>query len=135
MNVNFFQRRRILKKVNFLDLTPLRVLDFELLENGKVDILLPRFKNRIMSGMLQPRRKGPVIRIHLDTNGSAIWQLIDGVQKVYQLCDRIRMEKPELMQPPDETEKRVTGFLSLLYRERYITFLEILPEKQAGDPK
>jgi hypothetical protein len=133
--LNFFQRRKILKKTNFLDLTPIRLLEHDLLENGRIDIMLPRFKNRVLSNMFQPRKKGPVIRIHLDINGSAIWQIIDGKVSVQHLCDRMRSERPELMQPPEETEKRVTGFLSLLYRERYITFREILPEKEAGDRK
>ena len=131
--MNFFQRRRILKTVNFLDLTPVRVLDYKVMETGKIDIMLPRFKNRMVSGLFQPRHKGPVIRIHLDLTGSEIWKMIDGVKQVHQLCDSMRTEKPELMRPPEETEKRVTDFLSLLYCERYITFREILPEKEAGD--
>jgi hypothetical protein len=131
--MNFFQRRKILKKVNFLDLTPIRVLDYELMGTGKVDIMLPRFKNKVVSGLFQPRTKGPVIRIHLDLTGSEIWKMIDGVKKVHELCDSMRTEKPDLMHPPEETEKRVTDFLSLLYRERYITFREILPEKEAGE--
>ena len=123
--MNFFQRRKILKQVNFLDLTPVRMMEYEILENGRIDILLPRFKKTITRNLFQPRSKGPLIRIHLDVAGTAIWQIIDGQQTVQQLCDRMRSEKPELMNPPEETEKRVTDFLSLLYRERYITFREI----------
>jgi hypothetical protein len=133
--LNFFQRRKILKKANYLDLTPLRQLGFEELGNGRVDILMPRFKNPAMKRALQPRRKQEYIRIHLDATGSAIWMEIDGNINVLEIINRVQAAHPDKLDPPGETAKRVTDFLSLLYQERYITFREILPEKKQEKAK
>ncbi|MGA2824383.1 MAG: PqqD family protein [Bacteroidales bacterium] len=127
--MNFFQRRKILKKVNYLDLTPLRQMEFETREDGKVDILMPRFRHPILKRALQPHWKQEFIRIHLDEMGSAIWHQVDGIINVNEICIRVQAAYPEKLNPPEETEKRVTQFLSLLYQQRYITFLEITREK------
>jgi hypothetical protein len=107
-------------------------LEYVTLENGRIDLLLPRFRNTIWKRALQPRWKGEHIRIHLDLIGSAIWQEIDGDLNVNEICDRLQSAYPEQLNPPEETKKRVTQFLSLLYRERYITFREIM-KKNPGE--
>jgi hypothetical protein len=133
--LNFFQRRRILKKSNYLDLTPFRMMEFEILENGKVDLLMPRFKHHILKRALQPNWKKAFIRIHLDEIGSAIWTRIDGTSNVNELCNRLQAIYPEKLPSQEETEERVTQFLSLLYQERYITFREITVEKKPDQGK
>jgi hypothetical protein len=124
--MNLFQRRKILKNSNYLELTPVRTFDHELREDGKVNILLPRFKNEFAKRMLKPRRKSDHIPIKLDEIGSAIWLMIDGKVRVQEICDRMKDLHPDKMQPSEETETRVTQFLSLLYQQRYISFREIM---------
>lgn len=124
--MNIFQRRKILKKANYLDLTPVRVHDHEIRDDGRVNILLPRFKNEIARRMFKPPKKSDYIPIKLDEIGSAIWLLIDGKIRVLEICEKMKMQYPDKMQPIDETETRVTQFLSLLYQQRYISFLEIM---------
>ncbi|MCX6247993.1 MAG: PqqD family protein [Bacteroidetes bacterium] len=126
--MNFFQRRKILKKANYLDLTPVRQMEYEKRDDGRVDILMPRFKHPVLKKTLQPRWKQEYIQIHLDELGSAIWLSIDGTLRVGNLCAHLQETRPDKLQPPDETVKRVTEFLSMLYQQRYITFREILPE-------
>jgi len=126
--LNFFKRRNILKKANYLDLTPIRQMEYETLENGKVDILMPRFSHTIWKRALQPHWKKEIIRIHLDEIGSAIWLHINGFISVIDICKQIQISHPEKLQPLEETEKRVTDFLSMLYQQRYITFREISEE-------
>ena len=125
ISMNFFQRRKILKSVNYLDLTPVRLMEHQLTEEGKIDILLPRFKKGFWREVYSKSRKGEYIYIHLDEIGSAIWLLIDRQKKVSEICIELQRSNAEKLQPPEETEKRVTDFLSLLYREKYITFREI----------
>ena len=135
MSLNFFERRKVLKEINSLDLTPIRQKEFEMKDNGKVDILLPRFKNPVLKRALQSRRKDEYIRIHLDDLGSAIWLQIDGKMNVHELCSQLQSTYPEKLNPPEETEERVAKFLSLLYRERYLTFREITKEKNPSAGK
>lgn len=124
--MNLFQRRKILRKANYLDLTPVRISDHEIREDGKVNILLPRFKNKIALRMFKPPKKSNYIPIKLDEIGSAIWLLIDGKLRVMEICEKIKTLYPDKMQLLEENEKRVTQFLSLLYQQRYISFKEIM---------
>jgi hypothetical protein len=126
--MNYFQRRRIFKKANFLDLRPVRVLSHELRDDGGITLLMPRFKNRVNSALFQPNSKEKVIFIKLDRFGSHTWLLIDGHSKVSEICCRLNELFPDELQPADETEVRVTQFLSMLYQQRYITFREIEAE-------
>ena len=127
--MNFFQRSKILKKANYLDLTPLRQMEFKTKDDSRVDIIMPRFKHHIWKRALQPHWKKEVIPIHLDEIGSAIWLRMDGINNVSELCKSLQATYPEKLHPPEETEKRVAQFLSLLYQQRYITFKEITGEK------
>ena len=135
MSLNFFKRRKVLKEINSLDLTPVRQMEFETKDDGKVDILMPRFRNEMLKRALHSKRKGEYIKIHLDDLGSAIWKQIDGKMNVHEICSRLQSTHPEKLNPPEETEERVSKFLSLLYQERYLTFLEITKEKNPASGK
>jgi hypothetical protein len=124
--MNFFKRRKILKNINYLDLTPVRLMEDQLTDDGRIDILLPRFNRRFWREIYRNSKKGAYIHIHLDEIGSAIWLLIDGQKKVIKIYDELNEMKADKLQPEEETEKRVTQFLSMLYQERYISFREIL---------
>ncbi|MCX6305978.1 MAG: PqqD family protein [Bacteroidetes bacterium] len=123
--MNFFQRRRIFKKANFLDLRPMRVLGHEVRDDGGITLLMPRFKNRINSALFQPNSKEKFIFIRLDRFGGHTWLMIDGHDTVAGICERLKEQFLEELQPVEETETRVTQFLSMLYQQRYITFREI----------
>jgi hypothetical protein len=125
--LNFFQRRRILKKVNYLELVPVRLMESVPGEGGRIDLLLPRFRKTVWKRALQPRWKDEHIRIHLDEMGSAIWQQIDGKRNVTEICSVLQGLHPEKLSPQEETEIRVTKFLSRLYQERFISFTSLLP--------
>jgi hypothetical protein len=110
-------------------------MEFEIRDDGKVDIQMPRFKHPVWKRALQPHWKQEFIRIHLDEIGSAIWLQIDGIINVNEICNRVQSSLPEKLNPPGETEKRITQFLSLLYQQRYITFREIILEKKQDQGK
>ena len=59
--MNFLQRRKILKSVNYLDLTPVRMMEHKLTGEGKIDILLPRFKNTFWREVYRKSAKGEFI--------------------------------------------------------------------------
>lgn len=123
--MNFFQRRKILRKANFLELTPLKVMEFKMTEEGRVDVLYPRFKSRFWKDVYRRSKKGEFIPIHLDETGSAIWLLIDGQSNVEKICELMNEKSLERFTSTNDLHKRITQFLSLLYQQRYITFREI----------
>jgi len=123
--MNFFKRRRILKNVNFLDLHPVRQLEYEERDDENINLLMPRFKNKISSKLFQPPSKDKAIPIKLDKFGSAVWLLIDGEKNVASICITLKEQFPAELNQTSETEERVTKFLLLLYQQRYVTFVEI----------
>ncbi len=121
MAKNFFERRKIFKNSNYLDLTPVLIFKSEESEDGLVTILIPRFKNNFMNKYIV-REKARYIYLKLDELGSATWKEIDGSRNVGQICEQL---KEKLGDKIAHTEERVTKFLSILYNNRHITFREI----------
>ena len=123
--MNFFQRRKILKSTNFLDLTPFKLQTDMVREEGKIVLLVPKFKNPVLTSLVVPGRKSPHFRIKLDEVGTAVWEEIDGQKSAGDICERLKEKLGEKVQPYNEIEQRVSKFLSRLYEQRYISFREL----------
>jgi hypothetical protein len=121
--MNFFERRRFLKKVNLLDLTPIRLHEHEE-ETGKVVILVKKFKNVRFSHFALGRHS-PMIRIKLDEAGSEVWKSIDGLSNVATILDNMNKRWNDFPEKTSGLEKRLAGFLSIMYDNRYISFREL----------
>jgi hypothetical protein len=122
--MNFFERRRFLKKANLLDLTPVRLHEYEVEETGKVVILVKKFKSVRFAHFVLGKHS-PVIRIKLDETGSEVWKTIDGVSNVAALLDNLNTRWSDRPEKTSGLEKRLAGFLSIMYDNRYINFREI----------
>jgi len=126
--LNFFQRRKILKKLNYMEATPIRKSEHETAENGIVTIVVPKFKNQKLNNFLfLPRRR--YFRISLDELGSEVWLQINGKIKVTEICHNVSEIFGDRISP---VEQRVTKFLTTLYEARYISFVEIEEEMYKG---
>lgn len=120
----FFERRRILRSSNYLDLTPVRMNKF-VEENGLITILIPKFNNVFIKQLVGSYLKKPFISLKLDTFGSATWSLIDGENDVDLICKKLSEKFGERIDPVHE---RTTKFISKLYHNDFITFKDILKE-------
>ncbi len=121
MELNFFERRKILKKSSLLDLTPFTKIGHEINDEGLVTLLYPKFKNaRVSKYMLG--NKSPYIHMKLDELGSASWLLIDGKRSVDQIAIELTEKFGEKIQ---QVHQRLGKFLSTLYNNKYISFKEI----------
>jgi len=124
--VNFFQRRKILTKSNYLDVTPLTKYEHVFVEeSGLVNVLIPKFKSNFFKSFV-PRNKSQHITINLDEFGSATWLLIDGKTNVGDICKELEIKFGERIHPVVE---RITKYLTLLYSNKLITFQEILKKE------
>jgi hypothetical protein len=117
---------KIDKKGNFLDLVPERNCRWDKTGDGRVCLLVPRFKNRWMKKIALKLGKSETVKIHFDDRGTAVWDLIDGSRTVEQIGQLIGEKKAG--DDKDETETmdrvyaRLTEFLSILSRNRFIQF-------------
>lgn len=123
--MNFFQRRAILKKANFLDLTPIRLINEEIDSDNAVTLLMPKFTSKFGVRYLQPKVKSPFIKLKLDELGSASWFAIDGKKKVSDIICDLEQKFGSKIHPADE---RFMKFLTILYDQKLITYNEVKGE-------
>jgi len=125
MGLNFFQRRKILRNANTLELHPVRLHEHQYTKDGNICLIVPKFQKRWMRDFFISGHRKKHFTIYLDELGTATWLEIDGEKSVQQISDRLKTKLDEQIQPLDEVEDRVTKFLSQLYEQRYITFREL----------
>ena len=125
MGLNFFQRRKILRNANTLELHPVRLHEHQYTKDGNICLIVPKFRKRWMRDFFISGHRKKHFTIYLDELGTATWLEIDGEKSVQQISDRLKTKLDEQIQPLDEVEDRVTKFLSQLYEQRYITFREL----------
>ncbi|HNW99330.1 MAG TPA: PqqD family protein [Bacteroidales bacterium] len=126
MEVSFFERRKILKSASLLDLTPMAKVSHEVDDAGMVTLLYPKFKNKKVSKYMLGNRS-PFIHMKLDEIGTASWLLIDGKKKVSEIADLLTEQFGDKIHPVNE---RLGKFLSQLYDNKYITFIELLKKEK-----
>ena len=113
---------------NYLTLTPIRkVQEFSEID-GKITLLVPKFKNELFSSWFIPRQKSTHFKIHLDELGSQVWWLIDGYRTVEEICSLLNDFLAKQNKPATQLEERVTLFLSDLYKSEFISFNEAQPQ-------
>ncbi|MFP3861213.1 MAG: PqqD family protein [Bacteroidales bacterium] len=130
--MNFFQRRKILKNANFLELHPVRVHEHEEMGDGKIYLKVPKFSKKWLRDFAIPANKKKYYTIYLDEIGTATWLEIDGEKNVKQICDKLVKKMGEKVEPYNEVEERVAKFLAQLYEQRYITFRELQKENYSN---
>ncbi len=125
--MRFGRKRRILKRINALDLVPVRLSKVEEGEGGKLSLVIPRFRNEKLRSFLVPAGKKDHFRIHLDRLGTEAWKAMDGASSVGDICRHIRESIPREATP--DLEERMTKFVGKLYDERYISFQQLDEER------
>ena len=107
---------------NYFDMVPVRNVK-EFTENeGKITLLIPKFRNEKFGRWFIPGRKSTHFRIHLDDLGSAVWNTINNERPVEEICNLLETQLSEKNQKVEQLEERVTQFLTKLYKNRFITF-------------
>lgn len=119
---SFSERRKILKKANYLELHPIRLHNEEIDQENLVTILIPKFTNRVLVKYLVPKMKSPTIKLKLDELGSASWLMFDGKKSVGAIAAALKDKFGDKIQPVNE---RLTKFLTGLYEQKLISFTEI----------
>lgn len=122
MPLPFKERKKILKNVNTLDLTPIKLHTEEIDEKELVTVIVPKFRNEIAKKFIVPKLKSADFRINLDKFGSAVWVNMDGNKKVYEIINNVTKKFGNEIQ---QAEERVTKFIFQLYDQKLISFTEL----------
>ncbi len=108
---------------NYLDMVPVRnILEFTEDPDGKITLLIPKFKSAWMTRWLIPPRRSKHFRIHLDATGSNVWRMIDGQRNAGEIYDLVFKNIQGEVNSNNQPELRLTKFLSHLYKNRFIGF-------------
>ncbi len=102
----------------FFDLIPTRNLKWEDSDNGRIVLIVPKFRNRIAVKFLLPILPKPNMRVHLDAFGSYVWECCDGTQSIKNIAGKLKEKFGESVDPADD---RTGQFIRLLTKEHFIT--------------
>lgn len=108
--------------LNLWDLKPKRNAKWETTEEGKVVVLVPKFRHPFLVKWLMPYLSKPFFRIKLDDVGSTIWNLCDGNTFISTIAEMLKEQFGESIEPVDA---RITAFLQRLERGDLITVEKI----------
>lgn len=122
----FLKEKKKLKSVNSLDLIPVSLVKYEMVENGKIKLIVPRFKNKILLNIFTGKRISAYFKVSLDETGSKIWLLIDGEKSVDEISKKLDLSGNE----KENRDEQLTAFITKLYREGFITFHQLLQSKR-----
>lgn len=118
----FKKKKNKFENLNYLELTPIANYNYEKNEKGLINVLVPRFTDKIFGKILQPRLKSKYIKANLDEIGTATWLLINGSKNVHQIANDLSKQFGDKIHPVNE---RLTQFLTQLYQAGFISFAEI----------
>lgn len=123
MNFRLFRKsgKKQQNQVNLFDIIPIRNYESEILENGRVNILIPKFTNKFLSEFLMPRLRHPFIKVNLDEIGSTVWLEIDGKKTVNEIAQTLENKFGEKIQP---IEERLSKFISQMIYHKFISYKE-----------
>jgi len=122
MALSFNERKKILKSVNTLDLTPIKLYSEEVDKDELVTVIIPKFKNKIVVKLISPKLKSDHFKVKLDKFGTAVWLKINGKTKVDQIIKDVKKKFGDEIQ---EEHERITKFVFQLYTQGFISFKEL----------
>lgn len=117
---NLLSKKRV-KQANVMELVPQRLRECEVSTSGLVTLLIPRTKNQFMLRIMTRMNRAHNFTIELDEIGSVVWQLVDGVRSVEEVCLELEKSSDNNM---EQSGQRVVRFLSGLYHGKHIGFRE-----------
>ena len=100
------------------NLVPHRNLKWEDAQNGKIILIVPKFRNRLAVKFLLPFLPKPDIRIHLDDLGSFVWKNCDGHQTVSIISSELLSS---FGSSTEQAHSRTARFIRILHKENFIT--------------
>lgn len=111
-------RRRSYSRDEFLELKPKR-RDFRWIEeDGKIRIIVPKFRSRIGRSFCRLLGKEENFTANLDEKGSIIWKLCDGRHTVRKILEELQQRYPE----EKDLDQRLFLYLYNLKKLGYITY-------------
>lgn len=104
--------------VNLFALRPRRLARFERDADGRVTLLVPKFRSRLAGRWLVPLLARPDVAVRLDAEGSFVWERCDGGTTVQTIAEALHRQ---LGGDGDAVGDRVGRFVEHLARTGLVT--------------
>lgn len=114
--------RKNYNELNLLKLTPFRKHEHRFRNDGTIEIMVPRFKNKKFEKLFLPKKRSPFFYLHLDEIGTETWLAIDSINNVQDICNVLTEKFGDNVKP---VEERVGKFISTLHQHGYLDFKEL----------
>ncbi len=75
------------KKIDFSKLVPIRMRRYEVLPDGRISVIQPRFFNSFVKKYADLILKKPDVKVTLDERGSFVWNLCDGRHSMNEIAE------------------------------------------------
>jgi hypothetical protein len=85
--------------MNLFELVPEQIRSFEELEDGTIDVLIPRYGRGAIGRVLKKVLSDRPVRIHLDDIGTSVWRLCDGKRSVHEIGQSLHKEFGQRIEP------------------------------------
>lgn len=105
---------------NLLDYIPVRTVDWDRDDDGRVYLLKERSRNTILKKIIRFLHKDQFFRIRLDELGTAAWLGIDGKKDIYQITLEMKAQFADRLH---QAEERVGYFFAMLKKNDFVDFL------------
>lgn len=92
---------------------PARALEFRRREDGRVEVLRPKFGRGRLGRFVAARVRKPHVSVHLDARGSFVWDQCDGERTVEEIAEALEQRDG----PTDDLRRRLVRFLVGLARQ------------------
>lgn len=126
--MKLFKRNKF-KGINFLDLIPVRKLDYEYRDDENINLLIPKYRDKFFGKLLQPRINDKYLKANMDIYGTNTWLLIDGNRNVFEIS---KLMKEKFGNDIEPVYDRITLFINNLYRNGFIYFKELTERNENG---
>jgi hypothetical protein len=123
--MNYFQRRKLLKNINSLELVPVAIVPFEETSEGTVKLIIPKFSSPILTRMFISNRRQKTFNVKLDSSGSVVWTAIDGEKNIGYISKELKGVFVNKGESCSDCETLVVSFISKLYDEGFVTFRQL----------
>jgi len=106
-------------KQNLFDLVPFIGEHITTEKEGELSVItFPRFRTKFMQKYLVPKNKSATIRVRLDENGTAVWNLIDGKRTIRAITESLA----EQFNHEANYEYRIAVYFSQLYKQGFVKY-------------
>ena len=110
------------KKLIFSYMIPLKNIEWEEGEEGRIFLLKEKSKNKLMKKLFDLFGKRQYFRIHLDDTGTFVWNNINGKNSIKELGNLLKIRETGNAFP--QAEMRVEKFILMLLKNKFIKITE-----------